>query len=759
MRDGCWPGSGRGAARLIATLLAVLGLAGLLTAATPALPAAAATGSELRITLTRLSPAVLHPDSTIVVEGRVTNVSDRPLVRLQAMIWRDLTPITDRSGLEAANASASTDPVGARMYQRPPWYADLYTADKPELAPGASHSFRLSAKAADFFGTANPTAGVYLAGVQVRENGAATVGRVRTYLPLVSAPQPHTGLQPGQTVIGTSTLVELAATPSMIRPGLFSTDELAAEIAPGGRLDELLTAAEQPDAAFAVDPDLIVALRSMRSGYQVLGADGKRRPGTGRADAGHWLDRFTALRSGHDGYQLLYGRADLTSLVHAGRLDIVRAGRRAARDVAGLSGLPLLVIPDGGVADQATLEAAQQLGARAVVLADTTVYGLGPLVSAGGSPTILSYDIEAATGPGPDPRRTEVQLRQASLADTFIDSISGRPADELGRLRLVTDAAQAGGETAASTAPWLQPRPLGLLLSGTPQTLRGRPSYPLSARQHELTLRQLDRIGAEQHDLTVYRDALAKPAAAAALVDQALPRVASVAWRGHHRAMAGYLADQLMLLTGSDGSPVSVGELVDGTAVRVESNPQVTLTGASAQIPVTIVNTLDVALKLGLVAESPNRSRLTLRDIPAATLGTIAAGARVPAQVKTHADANGTMPIRLWLATTGGQPVGHPLTVRVNATQAGLVGWIIALAAGIVLLGTVVLRIRQVAHERSDGEAAAGPAGPAPTNAEPGPHRSADAGPNARPDAGPEPAADADPAPGTDPSRSGVPRG
>jgi hypothetical protein len=108
-----------------------------------------------------------------------------------------------------------------------------------------------------------------------------------------------------------------------------------------------------------------------------------------------------------------------------------------------------------------------------------------------------------------------------------------------------------------------------------------------------------------------------------------------------------------------------------------------------------------------LVAISPNRSRLAVDGIPAAKLGqgTIGPGARLPVNVTAHADANGTLPVQLGLATANGDPVGRQLSVRVNATRAGLVGWVIAIAAGIVLLGTVVLRIRQVARERSDADA------------------------------------------------------
>jgi hypothetical protein len=53
------------------------------------------------------------------------------------------------------------------------------------------------------------------------------------------------------------------------------------------------------------------------------------------------------------------------------------------------------------------------------------------------------------------------------------------------------------------------------------------------------------------------------------------------------------------------------------------------------------------------------------------------------------------------LTTMSGRPVGKPVTINVTATQAGTTGWIIALAAGIVLVGSTALRIRQVARERA----------------------------------------------------------
>ncbi|QDP94736.1 hypothetical protein FOE78_01320 [Microlunatus elymi] len=722
MRDGRWAGSGRCVVRKnSATLLALL-LAALLGIASAAVAnparADADSGADVSIALSRLSPSIAHSDSTVVFEGTVTNTSDQPLSRLQATIWRDLTPITTRSELDTVNSSAPTDPVGARMYSSdtPNAFQDLYTDAAPDLAPGQSKKFRISAKASDLFESTTPASGIYLVGVQVREDGVSTVGRTRTYLPVVSD-QSSNGLQPGQSQIGTSTLVELTATPTMTRTGVFTDDRLADQLAPGGRLDALLSAAEKPNTSYVVDPNLIAELRSMRAGYQVVDEDGHKTAGTGQDLATDWLNRFTAMQASHDGFQLLYADADLTSLVHAGRLDIVEQGQQAAARVPETKDLPLLVTPAGGAADRPTLSAAKQLGARAILLADDNVGDLGPVVSADNSPTILSYDTEASTGPGPDPRDTEVQLRQAGLADSYIDSVSGEDPSTLGRLRLVRNADEAGSETAVQTAPWLTPRSVADLLNDPTTPLGNRLSYPDADGKDELTGRQLNKIDQLTGDLTTYQHLLARPGNLGVLIEQSGARAASSSWRNHRKAMSEFVEAQRRLLTSVTGTSLSLDDLIDGDAVRVESNPQITLTGSSATVPVTIVNTLDVPISVQLVASSANQSRLRLEDVGAADINSgkaIPPGcdtpapdckpSRVPVQVPAHADANGDLPVTLRLETRQGEDVGRPQTIRVNATQAGLVGWVIAVAAGIVLLGTVVLRIRQVARERGESE-------------------------------------------------------
>ena len=68
------------------------------------------------------------------------------------------------------------------------------------------------------------------------------------------------------------------------------------------------------------------------------------------------------------------------------------------------------------------------------------------------------------------------------------------------------------------------------------------------------------------------------------------------------------------------------------------------------------------------------------------------------------ARANGIVPVTAQLETESGAKVGRPFVIEVQVTQNGTTGWVIALAAGVVLVGTTALRIRTVSRERALAE-------------------------------------------------------
>jgi hypothetical protein len=147
-------------------------------------------------------------------------------------------------------------------------------------------------------------------------------------------------------------------------------------------------------------------------------------------------------------------------------------------------------------------------------------------------------------------------------------------------------------------------------------------------------------------------------------------------------------------------------DLILRDSIEISTNPKVTTVARQGVgFPITVRNLLPSttdpntnAVRVLLTFESDNALRLTVRPLD---VGVVNAGEHFSGRGQVDAKANGTVRVVAQLTTISGKPVGRPVTINVTATQAGTTGWIIALAAGIVLIGSTALRIRQVARERA----------------------------------------------------------
>lgn len=653
------------------------------------------------VTLQTVTPSVPTRDGTVTVTGRVTNTSGQRLYRLQAILWRNQAPISNQDGLDQALGSESNVPVGARLTSV---YQDLYQPADPYLEPEASADFTLTARVAVL--ELPPTDAVYLIGVHVLQDGnPVAVGRARTFLPLADAP-PATPLRMTSVVV-------LSSRPSQLRRGVLGDDHLAAEVHAGGRLDQLLTAAGRPGTSFAVDPALVQELDTMRDGYQVQSGDGATATGRGQGDADRWLTRLRQLLDGDaDAFRLLYGSPDLSALVHDRQTkvlaDVVAAGER----VALTSSLPLLVIPADGYADQATVQAAEQLDPKAILLSEASVDAAYPLLAGlGGAAPVVRYGSASfgGGGPGPEPRSTPVQLRQLALADTWVETASVPPGAARGRVRLVTSVQELTGQDAGVDAPWVTESTLSQLLKGKPEAWDHTYTYPDVARARELTAGQLAALRVLERDEATYADLLANGDQAKVAGNAAVARAASAAWRGQDESMRTFLAPQQSALD---------AVLDDG--LRISSNPKVsTVAREGVEFPITVRNELPVvpgdllanAVRVKLVFVSANPQRLTIAPI---STDPLAANDAVTENAKVRARANGTVQVRAQLQTLSGKPVGKPQTIDVRVTQNGTTGWAVAGAALVVFVVSTGLRIRRVGRTRA-AEAAARPAAQPPS--------------------------------------------
>jgi hypothetical protein len=680
--------------RTARALLAVA-VSGLCLLLMPSPAAATEPVASVAITLTSLEPELPTRDGEITITGRVTNITKQRLYRLEALFWRNQAPIIGRVGLEQALTSESNDPLGARYTGA---FQDLFTAAKPFLAPNASADFRLKVKISDL--ELSPTNGVYLMGVHILQRGNnVAIGRARTFVPVLAA-------KPRSSLTMTS-LVVLNTRPSLLRKGVLSDDHLAAEVGQNGRLTAMLTAAETPTTSFAVDPALIEELQTMAGGYQVLDSEGTTSAGTGQADATRWLEGFQKLQSSHDGYRLLYGSPDIAALVDDGQESVLDAAANANKLVESTRSLPLLVLPAGGTADAATAKAAAALQPDAILLADTSAKGPAPLLAGPDQVPIVRFTKAAqGGGPGPDPRDTAIHVRQRMLAESWVEATAARDGLPHGQVRLISTAAQAANGAPELKAPWLKQRTLSELLKTTPASWSQKFRYSSGARAAQLTAGQLSSLRKFDWSNDTYADLLVDPTNARAEGSAAVARAASAKWRKRDKAYRAFLGPQQAALDDI---------LLDKVQIRSSARVQ-TVARQGVEFPITIRNTLEAdparpdarAVKVKLVFNSENRQRLTIKTINAPQ---IRAQDSFTGNAEVTAKANGVVPVSAQLITESGRPVGRPFHIEVQVTQNGTMGWAIAIAAGIVLVGSTFLRIRQVAKERTKtpGGDSAGP--------------------------------------------------
>ena len=400
-------GAPRWAAGTLTALLAALvsGLLGLSGCASAVAQTAAqdptqvplqprATPQQLaRLVLEEMNPRVVTVggEPKLTVTGRVINTGDRRIEELAVRLQRGAQPLrTDAEVRAALSGSAPTDV--------PTRFVELGRA----LEPGQSAGFRITVPLrgapTETLQLAEP--GVYPLLVNLNGTpdfgGAARLSSVPLLLPVLGLPPaglPPAGpgapagplAQPPVSPVPVTLLWPLATQPSLLpvgpgEPPLLADETLADAMAPGGRLDGLVTALEQaapPGSPLGgalcvvVDPALLDAAEAMSDGYRVASSTGIIE-GRGAGEAARWLGRLRATVAGRCVLPLPYGDPDLVALSRAGLADLealaISTGLEIVTRVLGVRPLTQVAWPAGGVLDDRTLSDLLALGHRAVLL-------------------------------------------------------------------------------------------------------------------------------------------------------------------------------------------------------------------------------------------------------------------------------------------------------------------------------------------------------------------------------------------------------
>jgi hypothetical protein len=678
--------------------------------------------------------------SVLRVSGRVINVSDHPITTLSIRLRRDEALNSDEAATRAFRGEAAAPHV------------TRFQPVAGDLAPGQSSPFQLEVPlrgGVDEESLQITKPGVYPVLVNLfgkpETAGITGLASVPLLLPVLGIPPATAGGTPGAVlrrpvqpapltivwplVAAPERLPTDPGEPILLRSDRVGTDPLAAEIAPGGRLDGLLGALEQAvppgsplGAAIcvAVDPMLLETLDGMSHGYRVSDPRGIS-DGVGARDARSWLDRLRGAVQGRCVLPLPYADADLVALSRAGLTDLenlaLGTGARLVSEVLGVQPLTGVSWPTGETLDERTLADLTSLQTRAVLVTPSALAshpGTDVVSLVGGSSSTTNPPVGGSSsttnlgdGMHPDSRGGPVGL----LADPLLISALANPGnpqstqDGLGAM--VYRAASGRGVLLVPPRRWqasgpeatalviaarqlleaglVTPRDLPALVTTPPAgNTRATLTYPAALRAEEIPPQVTAEI---QRNRDILRDlqvaTVLDPAAnlrPATLLDPlrlGLLRGASAAWRAAPNRAA--------LITSAQSSQVDEVR----RSVRIVQPPgPYSLAASDSPLLITVSNELPVAVQVTLNLSETAGLRagaVGLQLVPARSTRQLVIPAKVSRAGQFSVDAS--------LSTPGGTPLGEPSTLQLRSTAFGRVTVALTSGAAALLVLLVARRI------------------------------------------------------------------
>jgi hypothetical protein len=676
------------------------------------------------IAITSLSPTIAAPKKKVIVSGIVANPTPETLQGLSLQLWSSNLALTSRSvmnGYLTAQGTAGLETLtpGAQvpLAGRVPPHGTAQWSLTLNVAQVGMHTF-----------------GVYPLAAQLSSTGAV-LGVARTLLPFW--PGKHAARTVKPLTIGW--VWPLIDTPQRGACPALLSNELAASVAPGGRLNSLLTAGRSAGGrramiTWAIDPALLSDVSVMRQRYQVSSradcSGEKTEPPSGPAAA--WLSDVKDLAAEQDFFVTPYADVDMAAMAHHGLDSELTAaftdGQLAAQRFLGSAqrGTPatpgMMAWPAGGVADYGVLEelAAQQR--VQVMIMDSKMMPPATPVSytptavtttpnrLGGQMQVLLSDHEitrilslrrgqipgVSSGPARTPASMRDQIRQAAafgkeqwlLAETAMIA-----AESAGAPRALVAAPPRRWNPSMSladallnetaTAPWLRPATLASMVAAgpAPGSPRRQPPPLHLVTRGELTgslLRQVrDRLVAQVHLLDSILTARGR-----GYLSTAVDAVESSAWRGGKRVQrqaAQLLRHELSFVQGKLAQ------------VRITVSSRVTLGGKAGDVPVSVRNNLPQAVTVQVKAKVSADDQVTIA--PYKRLVKVPARSQIIVRIPVRAAAAGSKTLTLWLATPEGAALpGHPTSLTVTATHFGTLAIVIISVALVVFVLSAAAR-------------------------------------------------------------------
>ena len=703
-------GPGRWAAGVAVVLLAGF---------SPALGAATATAAPAPATPTvailSLSPQVALPvkdGEKIHITVAITNPTATAVDHLQLQVHRG-DPITSEQGVAAAITT-------------PPATADVQIASTPvagSVAAGATRKVTLTVTAG--YGPINDLClacgsdGIFPVAVSLASTSGVEYSRAHTLIPAFKGPVIP---QPVQV----SWLWPLIDGPHRsTSPTVFTDDNLAQSVSPGGRLDRALRVAElvknKVRLTLVIDPDLIDALTVMSQGYTVRTAT-TESAGSGTPAAAAWLKRLHAVAAYDDVSLTGYADPDVDALVRRNVGYSTTMSPQVEQRVAAVLGTQLssdVAWPPGENLTSAGLDATVSTGASSILLSDAALPGaladaatpnaLSPLPAATGTAhaLVLSSALQPTVlaGTSATPTAADTTDLLAELAVRAVANPSVPHYAVLAPTRYVDpQPAQAAAMMLAVVAsPWAQDLSVQAALTSVASADRG-PLKPAGAAD-EISAKQVQTTTTVRNQVAAFRDCLTNQSAPALLGGYAggLFRATSSWWRLHPAAGQRFSSTILGQITALEGR----------VSILAPPGTHYTLS-SGAPLEVTVRNNLSSAVNIRIrVAALEGEQGFRASSVP---LQTIAAGAQQQIKVPVHVDRSGYFRIRITLLTPHNRELQTARTITVNSTALGTVAlWITGIALGVLVLALVIRFVRRIAGRgRPKPGADAGPRTSAP---------------------------------------------
>ncbi|MGW4237738.1 DUF6049 family protein [Streptomyces sp. NPDC004749] len=736
--QGIGPSPARRWLRRTASLIAGAPLlAGLLTGTAPAASAAPtaneATGSRtVDVSLDTLNPSAPVKGDTLTISGTVTNEGKKTVTNAQVDL-RVGPRLSGRTAIDDAaeradNSSGDVAPLGGS-----------YKVTFPKLASGVPQDFALSVPVGKL-GLGDD--GIYQLDISLSGRTAAApyshvLGLQRTFLPWQPDPtEKKTQLTALWPLTSRAHLSAETGSDDQQTP-VFENDDLAEELAPGGRLEQMVSLGSRLPVTWVIDPDVIATADAMTRKYEVRNGD-TTVPGRNQAVAAQWLNSLEKAVAGHKVVALPFADPDLASLAHRGK-DVSGAlsHLQPATDVAGKTVETILHVkpsvdfawPVDGAIDPSIVDVATSAGAHNIItrgdsLQDNLPYTATAARPIGGGTTAIVADTRLSTAFQGD--MTEAGSSTLAVQKFLAQSLAltlQQPGNErsivVAPQRMPT-AAQAQSMARAlrglDAERWTEPTDLIEAAAAKPDSrattkVPSAARYPKSLRGQELPADAFLEIKQTTDRLDNFKAILSSPDRVAAPFSNAINRAMSASWRGDPEAAQQYrgavenyllsLADEVQLIPKSD----------------------LTLSGRSATVPVTVQNQLLQGVQnlvLRLKSDNPTRLRLDGNRAVAEQPIKIDGGHSQSVKFTGAGNANGPVQVTAQLYTVDGRPYGAPMTFQVKVSEITPTVMLV-IAGGVLLLVLAGVKMysqrkravaRKAAAESTDDEQTARDANP-----------------------------------------------